>query len=253
MNWVLLHGFVGSSEDFSPLRRALGDPANVRAPDWPGHGVRSGLRSATDYTLEAHLRIVDQAVTSVGSGPVVLLGYSLGGRILQHWLSSRQPTLPHGSRIVLVSTSPGIASSEERTNRQAGDAAVGRLLREEGMQRFLHYWHWQTMFQPLMRLPREQLAPILHRRSASDPEGLALSLAGVGAGAIADTKAALSKIQVPVTVVAGELDPRYVQAGRDMQACLTSSELHLIPETGHAVHLEAPDALAQILRRALSL
>lgn len=249
MNWVFLHGFTGSSRDFDPLRAALGlDGSAVSAPDWPGHGERSGLRRPDDYTLEAHLRLVDAAVGEPRE-PVTLLGYSLGGRLLQHWLHSRNPKLPAGSRIVLVSTSPGLASPEERRQRVLGDAAVARLLREEGVARFLHYWHSQTMFQPLLRLPAARLSPILDRRCACDPEGLALSLEAVGTGALVDTTRALETLRHPTLITAGELDSRYVGHGRAMLARLPDGRLEVIPGAGHAVHLEEPAALAERLPR----
>lgn len=247
MNWLLLHGFVGSSEDFVPLRSALGNPESVYAPDWPGHGTRSGLREREDYSLEAHLRIIDDALAGLRPGPVTLVGYSMGGRILQHWLASRSPKLPTGSRVALVSTSPGITGEAERANRRAGDAAVARLLREEGMTRFLHYWHWQTMFQPLMRLPREQLSPILRRRAECDPEGLALSLEAVGSGALHDTWSALPRLRTRVDLVAGELDPRYAELTTQMARLAPSAHTQIVPGAGHALHLEAPVALAKVL------
>lgn len=250
MNWVLLHGFVGSSQDFDPLRRHLGPDGHVLAPDWPGHGTRAGLRSPADYTLEAHLRLIDASVEAT-SGPVTLVGYSMGGRMLQHWLASRRPALPDGSRLALVSTGPGIADPAERANRVAGDAAVARLLRQEGVARFLHYWHWQTMFQPMMRLPREVLAPVLRRRGASDPEGLALSLEGVGAGALADTTEALADTNHPTLLVAGELDPLYVGHARSMAARRPGARVHIVAGAGHAVHIERPESLGAALRDPL--
>jgi len=246
VNWILLHGFVGSAEDFGPLRERLGDTARCLAPDWPGHGARSGLREAADFTLEAHLAIIDATLAST-AGPVGLLGYSMGGRILQHWLATRRPALPAGSRIVLLSTGPGIAEPAERSNRLAGDAAVARLLREEGIARFLHYWHSQTMFHPMLRLPREQLSPILRRRGSADPVGLALSLEGVGAGALADTWDALAAIHGPVDIVVGALDSKYADLARQMRARVPDARLHLLPDAGHAIHLEQPGELARIL------
>lgn len=247
MNWILLHGFVGSAEDFRPLREQLGDVVRSQALDWPGHGTRSNLRAPSDYTLEAHLSLIDSAVAGT-SGPIGLLGYSMGGRLLQHWLASRRPTLPASSRIVLLSTGPGIAEPAERTNRQAGDAAVARLLREEGIVRFLHYWHSQTMFHPLLRLPREQLSPILQRRSSADPHGLALSLEGVGTGAIKDTWQGLTEITDATDIVVGALDAKYVEIAQQMQAKLRNVNLHILPDAGHAIHLENPSELARILR-----
>lgn len=245
MYYIFLHGFVGSSEDFEPVRQALGNPTQVIAPDWPGHGSLSSLRNASDYTLSAHLKIIDDAVAKT-SGPVTMVGYSMGGRILQHWLT-RKYTLPMGSKVVLVSTSPGIADVAERQNRVAGDAAVARLLRVEGMQRFLHYWHWQTMFQPMMRLPREILTPILKRRAACDPEGLALSLAGVGTGELSDTWSLLPSLPDATHVVVGELDKRYVDILRQIHAAGPNLKQRIIKGAGHAVHLEKPKELAETL------
>lgn len=248
MNWVLLHGFTGSGRDFDPLRSALALEADgVVAPDWPGHGERSGMRRPTDFTLEAHLRLIDEAIGSP-RGPVTLLGYSLGGRLLQHWLASRTPVLPQGSRVILVSTSPGLASPEARRERVRGDAAVARLLREEGLVRFLHYWHSQTMFQPLLRLPPGALSPVLRRRGACDPEGLALSLEHVGAGAVGDTWRMLDTLRHPTLLVAGELDRRYVEHGQAMLARLPNAALQIIAGAGHALHLERPAALAGLIR-----
>ena len=245
MDYIFLHGFVGSSEDFDAARLALGNTAQVVTPDWPGHGSLSTLRKASDYTLSAHLKIIDEAVAKT-SGPVTLVGYSMGGRILQHWLI-QNPTQPKGSKVVLVSTSPGIADVAERQNRVSGDAAVARLLRIEGMNRFLHYWHWQTMFQPLMRLPRETLTPILKRRAACDPEGLALSLAGVGTGELADTWSLIPNLPDTTQIIAAELDSRYVELAHQMHTAAPQIKLNILQGAGHAVHLEKPKEFAEAL------
>jgi 2-succinyl-6-hydroxy-2,4-cyclohexadiene-1-carboxylate synthase len=245
VDYIFLHGFVGSSEDFDATRLALGNTARVVTPDWPGHGSLSTLRKASDYTLSAHLKIIDEAVAKT-SGPVTLVGYSMGGRILQHWLI-QNPTQPKGSKVVLVSTSPGIADVAERQNRVAGDAAVARLLRIEGMHRFLHYWHWQTMFQPLMRLPRETLTPILKRRAACDPEGLALSLAGVGTGELSDTWSLIPNLPDTTQIIAAELDSRYVELAHQMHTVAPQIKLSILEGAGHAVHLEKPKEFAEAL------
>lgn len=248
MDWILLHGFVGTSQDFAPLVDALGvDARRVTAPDWPGHGARAGLRHTDDYTLAAHLRLLDDAFAQA-RGPVTLLGYSMGGRILQHWLRERRPTLAHGSRIILLSTGPGLADPAERAQRRVADGAVATLLRTEGVPRFLHYWHSQTMFHPMLRLPPDRLSPILRRRGACDPEGLALSLEGVGAGTVGDTWGLLGDLPAPLSLVVGELDGRYVALAREMSARMGRGAPDLIAGAGHAAHLERPAQLAALLR-----
>ena len=83
MRTIALHGFTGEGADFADLRSHLPAAADFLAPDLPGHGARRGLRQAGDYSLRAHLAIIDEAVG--GHEGVTLLGYSMGGRLALHW------------------------------------------------------------------------------------------------------------------------------------------------------------------------
>ena len=242
---LLLHGFLGSRDDFADLSALLPSSASVTAPDWAGHGAKGGLREPAAYALEAQVAAVGDWIGSQ-TGPATLLGYSMGGRLLQHALRDRE-RLPAGWRVVLVSTSPGISDPGEADNRRRGDAAAARLLREGGMEPFLRYWHNQTFFRPLLGLPPDRLGPILRRRRTADPEGLALSLEHVGPGSVPGTEDVLRRLACRVDIVAGEADPRYVALGRRMAELIPGSRLHVIPGAGHALHLEQPEALARVL------
>jgi len=242
---LLLHGFAGSGADFRDLAARLPATAKVASPDWPGHGARGSDRHPAAYGLGSHVSLVRTWAESQPE-PGLLLGYSMGGRLLQHALGAMTPLAP-GWRVALVSASAGIADPAEAENRRRGDAAVARLLREDGMGPFLRYWHNQTFFQPMLALPPERLGPILERRRAADPEGLALSLEHVGPGSVPSTEGVLRKLACPVDLVVGERDPRYVGLARQMAAWVPGARLHVIPGAGHAVHLEQPEALARIL------
>ena len=242
---LLLHGFLGSRADFDGLAACLPESARVTAPDWPGHGIHGGVREGAAYSLASHVALVRTWIESQAE-PGTLLGYSMGGRLLQHALRDRE-RLPPGWRVVLVSTSPGISDPDDADNRRRGDAAAARLLREGGMGPFLRYWHNQTFFRPLLGLPPERLGPILDRRRAADPEGLALSLEHVGPGSVPGTEDVLRRLACRVDIVAGDADPRYVDLGRQMAGLIPGSSLHVVPGAGHALHLEQPDALAGIL------
>lgn len=240
MEALLLHGFVGSGEDFAPLGLA------ALRPDWPGHGSLAGLRRDADYALESHLDRIDGWINALADRAPTLVGYSMGGRLLQLALRRRGGP-PPGSRVVLVSTSPGIAGEAEREERRRADAAVCRLLREQGLGQFLRYWHNQTMFRPLLELPEATREPILARRAASDPEGLARSLESVGPGSVPDTWEDLAALGPDVDLVAGGLDPRYMTIAGEMAARIPGARVHIVAGAGHALHLEKPAALARII------
>jgi pimeloyl-ACP methyl ester carboxylesterase len=52
---------------------------------------------------------------------------------------------------------------------------------------------------------------------------------------------------MPVQLIVGELDAKYVALGREMAAALPSARLAEVPCAGHAVHLEQPEAFAEIV------
>ena len=54
----------------------------------------------------------------------------------------------------------------------------------------------------------------------------------------------LGAIQSPALVIAGALDARYVEIAETMAASMPQAGIFIVPNSGHAVHLEQPQALA---------
>jgi pimeloyl-ACP methyl ester carboxylesterase len=52
---------------------------------------------------------------------------------------------------------------------------------------------------------------------------------------------------MPVTVVVGERDAKFREVGERLAAELPQAQLVVVPGAGHAVHLEAPEAVAEVL------
>ena len=98
---VLLHGWALSADLnwFSGLYDTAASHGPVLAPDLRGHG--RGLRSDKPLTLELMADDVADLVEHLGLGPVILVGYSLGGSVsLLVW--KRHRSLVKG--LVLIST-----------------------------------------------------------------------------------------------------------------------------------------------------
>jgi 2-succinyl-6-hydroxy-2,4-cyclohexadiene-1-carboxylate synthase len=239
---VALHGFTGQGADFEPLRPFLPPGTSLAAPDLPGHGSKSLLKDLTAYSLPAHLAAISEAATAP---QVTLLGYSMGGRLALHWAIAHPERV---RRLILVGASPGLATPEERAERRLGDATLAEFIRTRGLEAFFKYWHNQTFFQPMLRLPKEQLDPILARRAQNNPEGLALSLENVGTGTLPSLWHRLKELRVPVDLVSGEHDVKFTRLAREMGAHLPKARHSLIEGAGHAVHLEKPADLAMLLK-----
>jgi 2-succinyl-6-hydroxy-2,4-cyclohexadiene-1-carboxylate synthase len=193
------------------------------------------------YSLPAHLDLISEAASAP---QVTLLGYSMGGRLALHWAIAH-PERVH--RLILVGASPGLATPEERDERRLGDATLAEFIRTRGLEAFFKYWHNQTFFQPMLRLPAEQLGPILERRLANDPEGLALSLENVGTGTLPSLWHRLKEIRFPVDLVSGEHDVKFTRLAHEMGAHLPKARHSVVEGAGHPVHLEKPADLAMLL------
>ena len=115
---LALHGFTGSGEDFLPLREALGaDRAHWILPDFMGHGASSSPDVLDPYCLPAALRLIDAARRKAPDPRrVVLVGYSMGGRLALHYLRWAAP-LP----CLLIGASPGLEDPGERKTRRQQD------------------------------------------------------------------------------------------------------------------------------------
>lgn len=241
---VALHGFTGCGSDFRLLNALLESDRKLIAPDWPGHGTKSGLRNESEYSLESHMRVIDDATAGES---VELLGYSMGGRLALHYALSRPERV---GRLILIGSSPGLRTEAERLERRAGDAALADFIRSQGVAAFMRYWHGQTMFQTLQSLPDERLREVMASRGRNDPEGLSLSLLHVGTGALPSVWERLHELKMPVDLVTGRKDLKFTAIGREMVTLIPRARLGEVDDAGHAVHLERPDDLvAAVLRR----
>ncbi|MGH9274629.1 MAG: alpha/beta fold hydrolase, partial [Acidimicrobiales bacterium] len=75
------------------------------------------------------------------------------------------------------------------------------------------------------------------------------SLQQAGTGSQDPSWHRLSRLTMPVLVLAGERDDKFAALARRMaEAIGANATFALIPDAGHAAHLEQPDAFLAILR-----
>lgn len=97
---VLLHGWTASADiNWFPVYEDVAAIGHVLAVDHRGHG--RGMRSEQPFSLEAAADDVASLLRHLGLGPVIAIGYSMGGPIAMH-LWRRHPGLVCG--LVLQAT-----------------------------------------------------------------------------------------------------------------------------------------------------
>ena len=122
---LLLHGWTASADlQFWALYERLGRSHPFVAPDHRGHG--RGLRSAEPFTIEAAADDAAALVVALGVGPVIALGYSMGGPVALA-LAKRHPHLVSG--LVLEATALEFHSTFAERARWAGRVLLEPMLR----------------------------------------------------------------------------------------------------------------------------
>jgi 2-succinyl-6-hydroxy-2,4-cyclohexadiene-1-carboxylate synthase len=232
---VLLHGFGGTHRAWDSVIAAL-DQERYRplALDLPGHGDAAELERPITFAgcVEHVLAHSPERFT--------LCGYSLGGRVaLQVALAAPERV----QRLVLVSSSAGIEDAGERAARRAADALLARELEHGPFERFIERWRSQPLFADE---PPRVAALAREDQRRNRPQALAAVLRGVGAGEMQPLWDRLGELEMPVTVLAGERDDKYVALARRMVALLLHGRLVIVPG-GHGLLLESPQAVAQAL------
>ena len=77
--------------------------------------------------------------------------------------------------------------------------------------------------------------------------GLAAALRGLGTGVMDPLWDRLGELAMPVDLVVGARDAKFVAINERMAARIPRVRLHVLPDTGHAVHLERPRELAGVI------
>ncbi len=236
---LLLHGFTSNGESWAEQTaffRAAG--LRVHVPDLPGHGANLPTDPA-DYTMEAAARQLAALLEGENTAPVHLLGYSMGGRLALYFALHYPQKI---RSLILESASPGLATPEERAARQASDDALAARIEREGISAFVAFWESLPLWKSQERLPATSQQWLHEQRLRNDAAGLVHSLRGMGSGVQPSLWERLGELAMPVLLLAGEADEKFVAITRQMRERISHAHLEIVPEAGHTVHLEQPDA-----------
>jgi len=230
MQFNLLHGFTQTSESWAEPIAALKErlpAATFWAPDMPGHG--NGM------TLPYSLTEGAAAIAELAS-PGIWIGYSMGGRYLLH-IATQHPEAV--TALVLVSTTAGLETSEEREERRNADHVLADNIERDGVSAFLQRW----MALPLFSRLRPSATDIAARQRNSST-GLADSLRHAGTGCQQPLWGELASVDIPTLVVTGSEDEKFCTLGGRLAQTLPQAKHITLSGAGHAVHLEQNEEFA---------
>lgn len=242
---LLLHGLAGHCGEWAQTASWLAEHHRVFAPDARGHG--RSQRIPADVSPDALIADVAFIARAVASGPVVVVGQSIGG-VTALMLAARHPELVHA--LVMVDASPNDGGDADQAGQEIGEALAS----------------WPVPF------PSQSAAAQFFRTRFGD--GAAVAWAD-GLEEHADgwrprfdidvmtrTVAAMhahsswpcwEALRCPVLVVRaghGVIDPQTVH---EMAARLPASQIVELPNARHDVHLDRPEEWREALTAFLAL
>ena len=255
---IVLHGFTGSGAAMAPLTdrlaaalgadRALPRPLRCVVPDLVGHGTSEAPIDPSPYRVEAMAGQVTALADALGCDTFHLIGYSMGGRVALTVGCAAPQRL---RSLALIGATAGIADPDERRRRIEADSARVERIRAD-FAAFVDEWMADPLFAGQAALGQEHGRAARSQRLAANPEGLARSLEHGGTGSMAPLHGRLDACDVPTLLVAGGHDAKFCAIAQQLADVLPHAEIALIEGSGHAAHVERPDAASGAIAAFIS-
>jgi 2-succinyl-6-hydroxy-2,4-cyclohexadiene-1-carboxylate synthase len=241
---LLLHGFTGCGENWQPLIPALAQHYQVIRVDLLGHGRSAHPADENRYTMQHQVADLIALLDALHIEQTSLLGYSMGGRVALATAVAHPQRISH---LILESASPGLADPAEQQARIHSDRALADWIEAHGIPAFVERWEQLPLWGSQQQLSPEARAALRQQRLQNSPLGLANSLRGMGTGAQPSYWHHLPALTMPLLLIAGELDAKFVAINRQIASLLAHAQLEIVPGAGHTVHLERPLAYTELI------
>lgn len=238
--WI--HGYPLNKSLWTPQLDGLADITRGLAVDLRGHGESQATSDV--YTMDlladdcaAFLDVLDI------HQPVVIAGLSMGGYVSMAFCRRH---IGRMAGLILCATRPHADSPEGKQNRTDSVA----LAQQHGVPAVVSGLKTKLMA-PDTYTRQPDLVDTVKAMTESTPlEGVVGDLLGMRERP--DSLATLATFELPALILHGAEDQIIpVSEAEEMQAALTNSRLEIIPEAGHLLNLEQPQAFNSAVRKFL--
>ncbi len=239
---VLIHGLMGSSQDFEFIQPQLASDRTVIAVDLIGFGL-SDKSSDLNYSKKSMAEMIAGLMNRLGHDQFDVLGHSMGGEVALHL------ALDHGdkvSRLILLD-SAGLSTSSTPAHGSEGPRMARSPMVIDLV--FKNTFLEKTVFRnslhdpkPYMPLAFEKLYYFVEK---IPPQTLARFIADSDSGAISGR---IHEISQPTQIIWGEQDRIIpVAQAEALHRQVPESRLDIITECGHLPYLEQPEELTRLI------
>ena len=247
---VALHGFALNCRSWDEVAPALSDVLHWYALDQRGHGLSERAPALADYSRDRMADDIDGFIRAAGLDRPVVIGHSMGGMNAMTFASRRPEAL---RALVLVDVGPEVSVDGAQQVRQfvAGPYEMDSL--EAWVEHTHRYYPFRSKEGIRRRLAvslRETAAGKLakqfdERFRKAEFRGVADSRSGIWEAA--------RGLRCPTLLLHGEKSPvlKREQAEHFAES-VDAVQLATIPEAGHSVAGDQPEAFAAAVRAFLA-
>lgn len=238
---VFVHGNSCSAKAFLPQFEALGEKYHLISMDLPGHGDSANADTPEAwYVIPGYANALRGLVAQLGIENAVFVGWSLGG----HIVLEAAPDLQQAKGFVIYGAPP-LAFPPDMANaflpHPAMAAGFTADLTQEQMDAYI-----TAFFKPgATELPDQYRADVMR----TDGRARVTMAAGIRPDGYRDEVQIVAQLAQPLAIVQGEheqlVNPAYFATLNT--PTLWRGELQMIPDAGHAPHLENPAAFNAVL------
>jgi esterase len=236
---VVLHGLMGSSENWRTIQRALASEIRVICLDFANHG-RSP--SAPFFTLDTLASDVFETLDSLGVTSFFLLGHSLGGKVAMLMASARPERI---SGLIVVDVTPDAISPahlfvlkackslglEKATTRAELDAELAKYVVHPESRAFL-----------LKNVTRDDAGRFFWR--------IPLDYLIANYAAVSEALHLKMPYQGPMLMIAGGKSPFHVMQQEDaLRQLFPKITFEVFAGAGHLLHSEEPQRFIEVVTK----
>jgi pimeloyl-ACP methyl ester carboxylesterase len=265
---VLVHGLLGSTQDFAELIPVLAQAGyRVLAVDRPPFGL-SDKRPSAPMTAAAQADLLAEWLATLGLARAVWLGHSAGGAVVAQ-LALRHPQKV--SALVLVAPQIGTAASDEGAANLLANPVLPVLATifiqslnpsapwaEAELRTYFNESRLRDFLQAQLSVARVSDAMAAGEARFTRAQGWEAGLRAFGRAVLADRSSLrieelAAALRAPVLIMWGEADAFIpVGRGRRLKEALPSSTLIVYPAAGHQPWRDAPADFTRDLLTFLS-
>ncbi|MFT4116796.1 alpha/beta fold hydrolase [Bradyrhizobium sp.] len=218
---LLTHGYSSTSAMCHGQVDALARDHKLILWDMRGHGQSDYPDDPAAYSEALTVGDMAAILDAVGAERAIIGGLSLGGYMsLAFYRASPQ----RARALLIIDTGPGFKKDDAREAWNARARATADRLDQEGLD--------------VLKSATRERAAARHRNA----EGLALAARGMLTQRDARVIELLPDIKVPSLIVVGADDTPFLAASDYMAAKIPGAQKVVIPDAGHAVNIDQPQA-----------